>query len=120
MKNVPKKIYLNFGFDKDEVDERDDFNDMTDVLWSTDKINDVDIEYSLTEREPINVKKIIAKYEARKAEILKARPDLETAGDFSVDGIKLFCYSEFITVLKENGKLSERLQSENNSNNDGK
>ena len=51
MENIPKKIYLNFGFDKDEVDSNADFNDMTDVTWSTERINDADIAYTIDEQQ---------------------------------------------------------------------
>ena len=58
----------------------------------------------------MNVKEIIKKYEAKKADILKVRPDLEVNGDFSIDGVKLFCFNEFINVLRENDKLTQSQQ----------
>ena len=47
MKNVPKEIYLNFGFDnKNDVD----FKELNGVSWSDVKINDHDIKYILSEQ----------------------------------------------------------------------
>ena len=53
MKNIPKKIYLNLGFDKDEIDIKDidDFEGLVGVSWSDTRINDQDIEYVLSERK---------------------------------------------------------------------
>ena len=52
MKNIPKEIYLNLGIPKRvmNIDERDDisFNDLHDVSWSTDKIDDQDLKFVLS------------------------------------------------------------------------
>lgn len=58
MKNIPKSIYLNFGFDKEEVDRDADFNDMAEISWSTERMNDQDIEYQLSERQTTPKKQI--------------------------------------------------------------
>ena len=42
MKNVPEKIYLVMGEDREDGE---DFNEFGDVTWCADKINDGDIEY---------------------------------------------------------------------------
>jgi hypothetical protein len=42
MKNIPEKIYLNIGEDHSLID---DFNDLSDVTWCQDQIDDKDIEY---------------------------------------------------------------------------
>ena len=47
MKHIPNKIYLNIGCDPKEVK---DFNELSEVTWCADKINDSDIEY---QRKPI-------------------------------------------------------------------
>ena len=47
MKHIPNKIYLNVGCDAREVK---DFNELSEVTWCVDKINDSDIEY---QRKPI-------------------------------------------------------------------
>ena len=47
MKHIPNKIYLNIGCDPKDVE---DFNDLSEVTWCADKINDNDIEY---QRKPI-------------------------------------------------------------------
>lgn len=50
MKNVPEKIYLQIGEEVPEdfmVEADDDFNELSQVSWSQDKINDNDIEYVL-------------------------------------------------------------------------
>lgn len=51
MRNIPKVIYLNLGFDKDEVDSNADFNDMTEVSWNTARINDADIKFDISEQQ---------------------------------------------------------------------
>lgn len=43
MKNVPQKIYLQLG--DQEIEPNDNFNDLTQVSWCKDKINESDIEY---------------------------------------------------------------------------
>jgi hypothetical protein len=43
MKNIPKTIFLNVGFD-DDTDI--DFNNLADVTWSTKRINKADIEFN--------------------------------------------------------------------------
>jgi len=55
IKNIPKKIYLNLGFDKDELLQDEDFKDLNyhgEITWCEDKINDTDIEYTLKPVEP--------------------------------------------------------------------
>ena len=47
MKNIPNKIFLNIGY---EPEKGDDFNDLGEVTWCVDKVNDSDIEY---QRKPI-------------------------------------------------------------------
>ena len=47
MKNIPNKIYLNIGY---EPEKDDDFNDLGEVTWCVDKVNNNDIEY---QRKPI-------------------------------------------------------------------
>ena len=53
MKNIPKEIYLNLGIPKRvmNIDERDDisFNDLNGVSWSTDKIDDQDLKFVLSD-----------------------------------------------------------------------
>ena len=49
----------------------------------------------------MEVKKIIDKYELENKNILKRRPDLHVNGDFTFDGIKLFCNNGFIKDLKQ-------------------
>ncbi len=47
MKNIPEKIYLNIGCADITTDNTvDDFNELTEITWCADKINDDDIEYS--------------------------------------------------------------------------
>ena len=45
MKNVPKIIYLQVD---PENEDPDNFNDLSEVTWCKDKINDTDIEYCLS------------------------------------------------------------------------
>ena len=47
MKNIPNKIFLNIGY---EPEKGEDFNDLGEVTWCADKVNDSDIEY---QRKPI-------------------------------------------------------------------
>ena len=47
MKNIPKKIYLQVDPD-DEKPE--DFNELFCVTWCTERINDSDIEYELSNK----------------------------------------------------------------------
>lgn len=47
MKHIPNKIFLNIGY---EPEKGDDFNDLEEVTWCVDKVNDSDIEY---QRKPI-------------------------------------------------------------------
>jgi len=44
--------------------------------------------------------KLIEKYELENRLIISRRPDLDYSGDFSPDGIKFDCNSEFIADLK--------------------
>lgn len=43
MKNLPDKIYLNLGLTEDCANV--DFNELCEVTWSVDKVDDSDIEY---------------------------------------------------------------------------
>jgi len=43
---------------------------------------------------------LIEKYELENKNILKRRPDLDMNGDFTPDGVKVFCNNGFITELK--------------------
>ena len=55
IKNIPKKIYLNLGFDKDELIEDIDFEELWqsgEITWCRDKINDTDIEYYASQQQP--------------------------------------------------------------------
>jgi len=45
MKNIPQKIYLQIGEDAEDAES---FDDLSDVCWCADKINQNDIEYTLT------------------------------------------------------------------------
>ena len=46
--NTPKRIFLNIGFDKNVLDETQfNFNDLKEVSWSTERISDNDIEYTI-------------------------------------------------------------------------
>lgn len=45
MKNIPKKIYLQISDDADMT--CDDFNELSEVSWCDERINDNDIEYAL-------------------------------------------------------------------------
>ena len=47
MKHIPNKIFLNLGF---KPEKGDDFNDLQEVTWCVDKVDDKDIEY---QRKPI-------------------------------------------------------------------
>jgi hypothetical protein len=51
IKNLPNKIYLQVG----DLQENEivDFNELTDVTWCEDKINDSDIEYYLQDKKTI-------------------------------------------------------------------
>ena len=50
--NEPKVIYLNIGFDKDEIDIKDeDFEKLIGISWSDTRINDQDLRYELSERQ---------------------------------------------------------------------
>lgn len=42
MKNIPEKIWLNFG---EEVPDDSDFHDLSEVTWSENKVFDNDVEY---------------------------------------------------------------------------
>lgn len=61
MKNIPDKIYLNLGLQEDSADI--DFNELSEVTWSQNKVDDDDIEY--IRKEPID-------WEARRFELVKA------------------------------------------------
>lgn len=45
MKNIPKRIYLQIGDLTDKDDSNIDFNELSDVCWSSEKIFSTDIEY---------------------------------------------------------------------------
>ena len=53
MKNIPKTIYLITGIDDNSELEGVDFNDLTEVTWSSDKQYNCDIEYSLKQGKTI-------------------------------------------------------------------
>jgi len=88
IKNIPKKIYLNLGFDRNEMIQDEDFEVLFssgEITWCQDKINDADIEYTLQEVEQpelfekmeltaFNLEKRIAKLE----ELNKARREYLT------------------------------------------
>ena len=44
MKNIPKRIYLQIGDLTDEEKRELDFNELSEVCWSSEKIFDSDIE----------------------------------------------------------------------------
>jgi hypothetical protein len=47
VKNAPSKIYLNLGFNKDDIELADiDFSELSNLSWCDERINDADIEYS--------------------------------------------------------------------------
>lgn len=54
MKNIPNKIYLQFGELTEEEKREVDFNDLSEVCWCQDKIFDTDIEYSLSGQETLS------------------------------------------------------------------
>lgn len=60
MKNIPNKIYLNLGLQEDSADI--DFDELSEVTWSKDKVDANDIEY--VRKEPVD-------WEARKFELVK-------------------------------------------------
>lgn len=43
MKNIPERIWLNTGLDKNE--DVKDFNELSEVTWCEDKTSDGDIPY---------------------------------------------------------------------------
>lgn len=60
MKNIPSKIYLNLGLQ--EVSADIDFNELSEITWSQDKVDADDIEY--VRKEPVD-------WEARRFELVK-------------------------------------------------
>jgi hypothetical protein len=48
MTNIPKTIYLQIG---KECPDDEDFNDLSEVSWCAEKVNENDIEYVLKEKE---------------------------------------------------------------------
>lgn len=60
MKNIPNKIYLNLGLQEDSADI--DFNELSEITWSQDKVDADDIEY--VRKEPVD-------WEARRYELVK-------------------------------------------------
>ena len=48
LNNVPAVIWLQLGMDYDEM-EGLDFNELYDVTWCVDKVNDTDIRYVLAD-----------------------------------------------------------------------
>jgi hypothetical protein len=60
MKNIPNKIYLNLGLQKDSTDI--DFNELSEITWSQDKVDADDIEY--VRKEPVD-------WEARRFELVR-------------------------------------------------
>lgn len=51
----------------------------------------------------MDLQKLIEKYENENKSILNRRPDLDMQGDFTPDGIKLFCNNGFIEDLRAYG-----------------
>lgn len=45
MKNIPKRIYLQIGDVTDKDNKNIDFNELSGVCWSSEKIFKTDIEY---------------------------------------------------------------------------
>lgn len=45
MNNIPKKIYLQIG---DDVETSDNFKNLEGVTWANERVNNSDIEYTLT------------------------------------------------------------------------
>lgn len=60
MKNIPNKIYLNLGLQEDSTDI--DFNELSEITWSQDKVDADDIEY--VRKEPVD-------WEARRFELVR-------------------------------------------------
>ena len=60
MKNIPNKIYLNLGLQEGSADI--DFDELSEVTWSKDKVDADDIEY--VRKEPVD-------WEARRFELIK-------------------------------------------------
>ena len=60
MKNIPNKISLNLGLQKDSTDI--DFNELSEITWSQDKVDADDIEY--VRKEPVD-------WEARRFELVR-------------------------------------------------
>ena len=59
------------------------------------------------------LEKLIKKYEKENESIMNRRPDLTMSGDFTPDGIKLFCNNQFIEDLQTLAeKIDELLPSE--------
>ena len=56
MKNIPKRIYLQIGDLTDKDDRNIDFNELSDVCWSSEKIFKTDIEFI---RKPDTARKSI-------------------------------------------------------------
>lgn len=66
MKNKPKRIYLQVG--EDNGDE--DFNGLSEVTWSKDRVYDSDIEYVLSDEYlEENLRKIILENEGDRDDI---------------------------------------------------
>ena len=67
MKNIPKKIYLQLGFDVDEWPSLD-FNKCSEVTWCEDRQHESDIEYVLVKdvesasQSPELINEILTKY----------------------------------------------------------
>lgn len=60
MKNIPNKIYLNLGLQEGSADI--DFDELSEVTWSKDKVDADDIEY--VRKEPVD-------WEARRFELIE-------------------------------------------------
>ena len=81
--NEPKVIYLNVGFDKDEVDIKDeDFEKLIGISWSDCKINDQDLRYELSERQtPTEANKNADTKQLIIADVRLSLPDIEAVSE---------------------------------------
>ena len=78
MKNIPKEIYLNLGIPKRVFDiTRDDidFKQLNGVGWSTDKIDDQDLKFVLSD--------VSQQRELFKSFLEKVNRDIEYGGDLT-------------------------------------
>ena len=80
IKNIPEKIYLNLGFDKDKLIEDIDFEELWqsgEITWCRDKINDTDIEYYASQKQ-VSMEKIIKESHNRYPDDNEGIPDSHT------------------------------------------